>query len=285
MPSLRDTLRLSSLYIKTFFGVFRDVRRPVSYLYDRFFDPGERTYIMRDGTKISMHNKVDRIVLHEVWINRIYSWRDVRVNPGDIVVDIGGHRGIFTLLAAKEARHVYSFEPVAENFRSLVANIKQNRRKNVTCINQGVMSKPGNVTLFLGGTNSGAHSIYKGWADSGAHVAYQRKGKNVMTMKVTSLPVFMKKEGIDRIDFLKIDCEGSEYEIMFRMPERVLRAIDRIGMEYHRVPRRDGAELKRYLEKHGFRVELADEHDAPVGMLYAKNTRFSPLKRTARRGE
>jgi hypothetical protein len=64
-----------------------------------------------------------------------------------------------------------------------------------------------------------------------------------------------EKLQIARCDFLKIDCEGAEYEILFAADETTLSRIGHIAMEYHdAVTRHRHEELIRFLEDRGFVV-------------------------------
>ena len=61
---------------------------------------------------------------------------------------------------------------------------------------------------------------------------------------------------IERCDFLKLDCEGAEYEIIYAASPKTLARIHRIAMEYHdRVDKVTKAkELVAFLIGHGFRI-------------------------------
>ena len=72
-----------------------------------------------------------------------------------------------------------------------------------------------------------------------------------------------------KCDFLKIDCEGGEYEILRNTTEATLRAVKKIVCEYHNNEQGTGPELKELLTEKQFRVDRFDEIDARSGMIYA----------------
>ena len=82
------------------------------------------------------------------------------------------------------------------------------------------------------------------------------------------------------INFLKIDCESSEYDILKNIRSDEWKRIERIALEYHESPR-DGrfrSELVSILENNGFEVETSSSwrlFGAKFGMLWARN-RASP---------
>ncbi|HGJ67496.1 TPA: FkbM family methyltransferase, partial [bacterium] len=89
-----------------------------------------------------------------------------------------------------------------------------------------------------------------------------------ISVKTTSIEEFMKKYSLDRIDLLKIDCEGSEYKILFKCPKEIIKKISKITMEYHPIDKsRNAKTLKKFLEKNGFKVRFTR---GDSWMLYAK---------------
>jgi hypothetical protein len=65
--------------------------------------------------------------------------------------------------------------------------------------------------------------------------------------------------------FLKMDCEGCEYEIVNNLPGRIFESIDDIVMEYHHNPRPIEMKLKQV----GFNVKRKKRFRIPEGRIYA----------------
>jgi len=71
---------------------------------------------------------------------------------------------------------------------------------------------------------------------------------------------------LKRIDYLKMDCEGAEYDILFKCKDSVLRKIKKIGMEPHYIDEKKNVnELKTFLVAKGFHVSAIPNRQ----MLYA----------------
>ncbi len=164
---------------------------------------------------------VAKIVCRE--IERGYDL-DLDLKPGDTVIDVGAHVGIVSIYLAKKypGIKVLALEPVPENYERLCRNIEANG------VDDSVITIPYAITadgrpLELSGdlsTNSGGVSAFG-------------SGANSYTADSTTLPKLLAEHGIDRVALLKIDCEGSEYEIL--TPD-VLARVDRIRGEFHRIP-------------------------------------------------
>jgi hypothetical protein len=93
------------------------------------------------------------------------------------------------------------------------------------------------------------------------------------TIKVEAISLndLFAANAITRCDFLKLDCEGGEYEILFHASDETLAKIRHICLEYHNhlTPYSD-VDLGRYLQNKGFQVTTTPNpaHDY-LGFLYA----------------
>lgn len=130
-----------------------------------------------------------------------------------VIVDIGGHIGTFTALASKywpNAR-IYVFEPADHCIPCLAANLPANAVMVSTCV------------LGFAGYESGreilpSHPDEQGWRESGKAISF----RDVLQMVG------------GKIDFLKLDCEQSEVNIIREMQELdALRNIEVIHGEWH----------------------------------------------------
>jgi FkbM family methyltransferase len=121
------------------------------------------------------------------------------VNEGDVVVDVGANVGYFSLLAAKRAGIVYSFEPDPFNMRSFVDNIALNKFKNIMPFMVALSDYSGGASFFTSSTESARHSLIK---------TQEHDGK--ITVKVDKLDDIVKCA----VDFLKSDTEGNELSVL-----------------------------------------------------------------------
>lgn len=157
---------------------------------------------------------ITKIVTRE--IQRDYDLDGLDLKPGDVVLDIGAHKGIVSCYLAKRypGVKVYAFEPNEANYKAMLENIERN-----PCDVQpifGAVTKDGrSVNLYAKDDNSGGGSLQ----GSGDIPSY-------------TLSDFMAQYAIDRIALLKIDCEGSEFEILENAGD-VLDRVDNIRGEFH----------------------------------------------------
>src|SRR4029434_10965735 len=82
---------------------------------------------------------------------------------------------------------------------------------------------------------------------------------------------FIKKNKIGQIDFLKVDCEGSEVFIFIEENTEFFRTdVHKIALEFHNEKKDD---ITKFLRDAGYEVHVDNGKDN-LGMLYAKNTNF-----------
>lgn len=197
-------------------------------------------YKLRNGfTFIIRPSTDDRIIFNEVWIYGVYDL------PGDddIVVDIGAQIGMYSIYASNTAKKVYSFEPTYDNYKSLNRNIGINNIRNVVPIKKAVLSKSGKKEISINKDNCGSHSFI--WNHTG--------GKE--TVNATTLKEFIEENHIKKINLLKIDCELSEYDILFNCPDEVFEKIDKIMLETHHMNEENNSEtMKKFLEGKGYKI-------------------------------
>jgi len=151
---------------------------------------------------IGIRDVIDFDVFREVCIEDHYN--KSLLKPEMTIVDIGAHIGTFTLSARKiigERGRIIAIEPEIMNFRQLKRNLKLNKINNCLIINVALADHTGEEPFFLHKDSSG-HSLIPG--DS----------INKTQIKVKTLDDLLKELNISKVDFLKIDTEGVELEVL-----------------------------------------------------------------------
>lgn len=139
------------------------------------------------------------------------------------IIDCGANYGNHTIYLAKytDCSHVYSFEPIPNIHQVLQENVLANKiDKKVTCYNSGVSKKEKDLKLisFIENTQGAFWFWYEGEnyrhpADMGyGHL--HRKNRPVQSLTVKSVPLDSKIDQFGKVDFIKIDVEGMEMEVL-----------------------------------------------------------------------
>lgn len=246
--------------IKNFIRIAKTIRNWIQYLKDFYLKKsGVLCYKLRKGGRFIIRgNSDDHYIAGEIFVHRVYNPPGFEIKKGDNVVDIGAQIGIFSLYAGLRGANVYSFEPTLENLAILKKNIAINNLRNVHIFNLAVSKDIGEKTFYFckDKNYTGRHSLYPP-----AHESEK------ITVKVTNLAQIIKNNKIDKIDLLKMDCEGAEYDIFFNLSQSNFKKIKKISMEFHDIDKkRNHKTLIQFLIKKGFKIKLNKRFNT---MLYA----------------
>lgn len=162
------------------------------------------------------------------------------VRPGQWVIDVGANVGAHTLFFARQvgpSGRVYAFEPQRVVFQMLCANLASNGVLNAWCFPQAVGKAAGIAIVpsldYASANNFGGVSLEPRDA-AGEPVA-------VVTIDSLQLP---------RCDFIKVDVEGMEAEVLRGAAETIVRFQPVLYVENDRAERSD--ELVRVIDGLGY---------------------------------
>lgn len=159
----------------------------------------------------------DFCMIWEVFHDDAYPYVADKKNP--VIVDIGAHIGSFGVSKAIRypGARIYCYEPFPPTCTLLRANTAA--YPNITVYNSGVSDSRKTATLYINSINPAQNSAFK-------------KTSNSVDIHLVSLQDVFTENGIDRIDLLKIDCEGSEFDILFSAAS-LLDKVDVLYLEVH----------------------------------------------------
>src|SRR5262245_43137408 len=214
------------------------------FLLSRFTtEPG--TLRLRRGVTFAFRPRgSDRAMITELLLDNPYFDRALGYGIPDgpcIVVDVGANIGAFSVLVASEhpAAQVIALEPSRANYDLLKFNVRTNSLTNVRVLKAAMDATVGEQRLCGTGATASLHF------GSG-------QGEQVTTV---TLRWVMETARLDRIDFLKMDCEGAEFDILMD-PAAPLDRVRMLALEFHNLSAAKCAStLKRVLEARGFRVD------------------------------
>jgi len=128
---------------------------------------------------------------------------------GMVVIDVGAHHGFYTLLASKKvgpAGRVLAFEPSPREKKKLLRHLRLNQCSNVKIWDCALGRAAGNADLFIiNGTQTGCNSLRPPNA---------MQPTKTLPVRVARLDECLEREGIEHVDFIKMDVEGAEIEVL-----------------------------------------------------------------------
>lgn len=158
-------------------------------------------------------------------------------------IDVGAHYGEFCCFIAKinPRAIVYAYEPSASNYAKLKVNVQTARLENLHIFNLAVDANTGDKVWVIDTNDSSTK-----YTSSELH---DKKENSVTTI---SLKDIVEVNNIKEVCFLKLDCEGKEYDIVLGCNEDILKIIKSIGIEFHNSQNKKHTQFIRKLGRIGF---------------------------------
>ncbi len=229
--------------------------REVFYKYSRHFFPkfqsNSVTKKIEDGLIIHYFRGSSFPTPDE--FNRMgYETFDIALSlEGNVAIDIGAHVGAYALRLARKFRFVYAFEPNPVTFRILARNIKENHIENIEPLEIAVSDTPGKKRMRTSSKFLPASTLaekHYDWVDLDA----------VMFPMTESLDHYFRN-GIGKIDFIKIDAENHELSVLKGMRGIIEKHRPIMSVEVHQKPSTltdCECNVCNYLRELGLSVEL-----------------------------
>ncbi len=132
---------------------------------------------------------------------------------GMTVYDIGGYVGIHSIFfanAVKENGKVITFEPNPTNFREIAFNVKINNFKNIRVIPLGIGKDRGILELNIDLIRFSRSSFIQ----KNQNLSSKKMENKKVTVKIDSIDNLVKEKTIPPPNFVKIDVEGFESEVI-----------------------------------------------------------------------
>jgi FkbM family methyltransferase len=194
-----------------------------------YFRPFEKTIIM-SGEYFGM--------AREIYCQKCYFPLPLYLlNPTDCVIDLGANAGIFSTLAGLQANSVIAVEAQSGFIEELENNCRQNNVFDKVHIEFGIIG--GRYGVFADAAELKKASYY---------------GRPPPSIEFSDL---IERHQIKMVDFLKVDIEGSEFDLFVHNTSWLYR-VRRIAMEFHQCFG-DVGRIVQVLKNHGFKTWTVDK--------------------------
>lgn len=205
-----------------------------------------KEFAREDGIKIKYRGNIptEEEIVRDVFIHHEYQRKGLTLEPTDVVLDLGGNIGAFTLDVAHRVKKVIAFEPEPVNYLFMEANVNNNSLSNAIIFQAAVVGNDDKTRDLYCGPVPYYYSFL---------VKNNRKPVPVECFNINDV---VKKY---RPTKMKVDIEGSEREVL--MACRDFKTVREIIFEYNFDMNKDLKEgfvhfdaLATHLHKHGFNV-------------------------------
>ena len=169
---------------------------------------------------------------HYIAVEGIYERRYVEyfhkiLEPGSIVIDIGANIGNHALFLHDKCDRVECFEPNPEIADRLQANIDLNGASNIHVHRIGLGNREGVIPFALNVIGNPGHSGF-----------FSMEGRDPSMFTEVELPIKVADKAIEalelpRLDFIKIDVEGLELEVLQGLQKTISKYRPLVTFEHH----------------------------------------------------
>ena len=187
--------------------------------------------LRRNNLSMAVTSKMEAWSVKESLIDRFYTRYSETIQTDWTIVDIGGSIGEFTVEAALQVPEgkVYAFEPNPGSINILRQNVRANELKNIETHNIGIWKETGEITLEIRPEDPIHGRSFDGELASDA--VHKRT-----TIPVVSLRDMLETIVVEKVDLLKMDTEGTEFDILMNEVPETFKKVQRIIMEVHESP-------------------------------------------------
>jgi FkbM family methyltransferase len=206
---------------------------------------------------------LDRAVFNDVIFENEYRLPS-RFAPDDIVLDVGAHIGSFAYAALlRGCQKVFSVEPDRANCEIALENLRDYVEQSRVTIEHGAVwrSDPNDDVLLFDGYHPFPKSFAgtEGILNTANGSVIWGVGERVPKIAFDELVDQLPNAGEKRIRLLKLDCEGSEWPILFTSQR--LHLVDEICGEFHEI----GGDF----------LEISEDRDVQQPVFHTADEKFT----------
>ncbi len=241
--------------LKNYINLRRYIKNWFLYFKRKYFKSNKNAVYTTRGRKLQIEVPDQFFyVFKEIFMEDFYEADKLflHIPSNATIVDIGANVGFFSFLIAanKKDATIYSYEPMENNLELFRSNIKRNPgiSKAIKTEKKAVTGEEiQSIKLFFDAIHSNTviASIYED---------FSKDNTKVVEIEAISLAEIIRKNDLKIIDMLKLDCEGSEYPILYDSPSSVWSLIKCICIEVHEMDKekRNHSYLSAFLKDKGY---------------------------------
>ena len=186
----------------------------------------------------------------EIYRDKVYDPYIPQKRAGTLAIDIGSNLGFVTYYLSQRFEKVISIEPSSEHFEILSKMCLLNELKNVSVIKKAIFMKAGKFPFGGPDNNKTMRSL---------HMSTWQDNKPQEDVECITLEDLFRDEKIEHCDLMKLDVEGSEYEILGSPSfKAVASKIDIVIGESHKWAGRNENQLRESFKNNGFEFKWLD---------------------------
>lgn len=250
-----------------------------------------------------------KLYVKDFW-NYVYIYKEIFIDkdydailpkPGDVIFDVGGNQGLYTLYLNDISNNVsiHVFEPIFDLYQQLHNNVVQNTRTTNTIVtnNFGLSDRDEETVINYYPTGSGLSTLTSDMDEKQQMMIESKcsgslapgvcktfmekvfmprlnKNKTVQTVKLTTMSKYIERNNISKIDIVKIDVEGHELQVLKGIKDEHFDRIRSFMIEVENYRPGYLQKIVDILKQHNYTIHVKDEKEKWCMVTAKKQLRF-----------
>ncbi|ACS85223.1 FkbH like protein [Musicola paradisiaca Ech703] len=245
-------------------------------------------FVLPNGMEVAHLKSYETTYLYEeIFVEKTYVKHGISFEPGDVVVDIGGNIGMFSLFATTQCPdlRIFSCEPSPISYAVLRKNLAL-YAPQAKALQVGIADKDGDAEFVFypnASVWSGFHTdetedgealkksmeneVTKRFGDTDSEairehldtMISERLQKQTYQVQMRSLASIMQEHHIETIDLLKVDAEKCEWQILSTIADEIWPNIRQVVVEVHDKEGETADNIAQLLRDKGFELAIVEE--------------------------
>lgn len=161
----------------------------------------------------------DEIYMHDMY----EKFKEFKPREDDVILDLGAFIGLYTFKHCRKVREVHTFEPIKESYNIIEDTVMRNNLRNISLYNFALGSFNERRKIYLNDVMLSSSSLDRGWCESNNYEV-------VEVRTLDSLANILPKT----INIMKVDIEGSEYELLEGGENVIKGRVEKMVFEVHK---------------------------------------------------
>ena len=243
------------------YGLIKAIKYCYSWYYGKYKQKGidlsqERIITTKNGYKLNLipndpgiSLELTRHAVHEPVTTEIVS---KKLREGMTCVDAGGNIGYYATLESNKVGKtgkVIAIEPSPINFRYLTKNLELQNQSNYEVHNFACGKEDGELSFLVHAISNMCKVVKEGDKTP--------EGMDVIKIPVKKLDTFLNSIGVEKIDFLRMDIEGSELNLFEGAKNIIKKSKPMIQFEFHpgKLGPADTRKVLEYLKSEDYEID------------------------------
>ena len=225
---------MSAKGYKRYIELFKHIQNPFEYIFNKGKRFKRSLFFKTKSFAISFEVPLPLyLVFKEIFMEDVYNIESVIKNMPQqpVIIDIGANAGFFDIifLSKINTAKIYAYEPISRNIQQIKKLLLTNPAiQNNIIIHEAAVTGTARETIDLYIESASESSVI-----ASVFSDFNKDNSQKISVKCITLSDIFLQNNLAHVDIMKIDCEGSEYDILYNTDPALIRRAKLLLLEVH----------------------------------------------------